>query len=145
MMKTKDDQSLHKHWLIPKINVPWDLKLNSGGRKRPVGKRAFGSRSSSKKGCVNASNCTTYRKNTSLEDNKKQYWITRLTLNCQIQKNVQNHYMTEGSTIFISFKVKTKRSARRRILTAWHRRFGEYCNSLDTKSTASGGMRLWKI
>lgn len=31
------------------------------------------------------------------------------------------------------------------VLTAVHRRLGEYCSSLETKSTASGGMRLWNI
>lgn len=31
------------------------------------------------------------------------------------------------------------------ILTAVDRRFGEYCSSLETRSTASGGVRLWKI
>lgn len=31
------------------------------------------------------------------------------------------------------------------ILTAVHRRLGEYCSNLETKSTASGGMRLWNI
>lgn len=30
-------------------------------------------------------------------------------------------------------------------LTAVHRRLGEYCRSLETRSTASGGMRLWNI
>lgn len=32
-----------------------------------------------------------------------------------------------------------------RILTAVHLRLGEYWRSLDTRSTASGGMRLWNI
>ena len=33
------------------------LKLKSAGKGRPFGRRAFGSRSSSKKGCAHASNC----------------------------------------------------------------------------------------
>lgn len=41
----------------------------------------------------------------------------------------------------ISFK-KPKNTVK---LTAVHRRFGEYCNSLETRSTASGGIRLWNI
>jgi len=36
---------------------PWDLKLKSGGRGRPLGRRVFGSLSSSKKGWMQASNC----------------------------------------------------------------------------------------
>jgi hypothetical protein len=36
--------------------IPWGLKLNSGGRKRPLGRRVFGSLSSSKNGWINASN-----------------------------------------------------------------------------------------
>lgn len=36
---------------------PLDLKLNSGGRNRPLGKRALGSRNSSKKGWIRASSC----------------------------------------------------------------------------------------
>jgi hypothetical protein len=30
-------------------------------------------------------------------------------------------------------------------LTAVDRRLGEYCNSLETRSTASAGILLWKI
>lgn len=37
--------------------IPRGLKLKSGGRKRPFGRRVFRSRSSSKKGWVKASNC----------------------------------------------------------------------------------------
>lgn len=37
--------------------IPWGLKLNSGGRKRPFGRRVFESRSSSKNEWPNASNC----------------------------------------------------------------------------------------
>jgi hypothetical protein len=60
------------------------LKLKRWGRERPFGNRAFGSRSSSKNGWINASN-------------------------------------------------------------AVHRRFGEYCRSRETRSTASDGILLWKI
>lgn len=63
LMKTKKDQSHINTIAYSKINIPWDLKLNSGGRNRPFGKREFGSRSSSKKGCVKASNYTTQSKN----------------------------------------------------------------------------------
>lgn len=62
----------------------WGLKLNNGGRKRPFGSRVLGSRSSSKKGWIKASNAVL-------------------------------------------------------------RRLGEYCSSLETRSTASGGIRLWNI
>jgi len=58
LMKIYDHQSTNTT-AYSKINIPWGLKLNSGGRKRPVGKRAFGSRSSSKKGWVKQSNCRT--------------------------------------------------------------------------------------
>lgn len=40
-----------------KSSLPWGLKLNNGGRKRPFGSRVLGSRSSSKKGWIKASNC----------------------------------------------------------------------------------------
>lgn len=42
---------------VDNVDLPWGLKLKSGGRKRPFGKRVFGSRSSSKNGWINASNC----------------------------------------------------------------------------------------
>jgi hypothetical protein len=38
-------------------SLPCGLKLNRGGSGRPLGKRQLGSRSSSKKGCTQASNC----------------------------------------------------------------------------------------
>lgn len=41
------------------LNSPWGLKLKSGGRGRPFGRRVFGSLNSSKKGWMQASNCST--------------------------------------------------------------------------------------
>jgi len=37
--------------------LPLDVKLNKGGKGRPFGKHAFGSRRSSKNGCAHAANC----------------------------------------------------------------------------------------
>lgn len=39
-----------------KSDLPWDLKLNKGGRGRPLGRRVLGSLSSSKNGWTQASN-----------------------------------------------------------------------------------------
>ena len=52
-----DRSSLSNSWIVP-WSLPWALKLNNGGRKRPLGRRVFGSRSSSKNGWIKASNCT---------------------------------------------------------------------------------------
>lgn len=54
MLNTIDKQGI---FCFKVIVIPWGLKLKSGGRKRPFGRRVFGSRSSSKKECVKASNC----------------------------------------------------------------------------------------
>lgn len=54
----------HQHMLIikyrhQKLRHTSCLKLNRGGNGRPFGRRALGSRSSSKKGWTHASNCRT--------------------------------------------------------------------------------------
>lgn len=38
----------------------------------------------------------------------------------------------------------TNQKGNRIELTAVQRRLGEYCNSLEARSIASGGIRLWK-
>lgn len=43
------------------LNLPWGLKLKSGGSGRPFGSRVLGSLSSSKKGWMQASNCNIKR------------------------------------------------------------------------------------
>jgi len=48
------------------MNLPLGLKLKRWGRERPFGKREFGSRSSSKNGWTNASNCQREKKQISL-------------------------------------------------------------------------------
>lgn len=52
------------------------LKLKRGGKGRPLGRRALGSRSSSKKECVHASNCS---KNNSQSMNRIANGKTRIT------------------------------------------------------------------
>jgi hypothetical protein len=98
---------------------PWAVKLNNGGSALPFGSETFGSRKSSKKGCAQASNLT---------NGKKVF--------CRIW--VRKFQISQGDYIVLWCPAGFS-------LTAVQRRFGEYWRSLETRSTASGGIRLWKI
>ena len=53
-MESSRNEEFNKTWEC----LPCGLKLNNGGRNLPLGSRVFGSRSSSKKGCIMASSCS---------------------------------------------------------------------------------------
>ena len=62
------------------------------------------------------------------------------------KQSLHEQYSTAPFYKLGGLKLELERPAKKsNILTAVHRKLGEYCSSLDTKSTASGGMRLWKI
>jgi hypothetical protein len=96
------------------VTLPWDLKLKRGGRGRPLGRRVFGSLNSSKNGCMQAS---IWRMIPWLEHTNYKVSV------CTIPSN----------------KIKWLCG-----LTAVHRRSGEYCRNLLTRSIASGGSFFWK-
>jgi hypothetical protein len=134
--------------------LPCGLKLKSGGNGRPLGKRQLGSRSSSKKGCTQASNCIQpnkiKRKLAPVRTKGLQYKLATI-LELQYQSTLTWSAWYDNSAPFhtrdIHFpstgKVKSVRKSQDRKQTALQRRFGEYWRSLETKSTASGGIRLW--
>lgn len=97
------------------VTLPWDLKLKRGGRGRPLGRRVFGSLNSSKNGCMQAS-------------------IWRMILRSE-------HIISHSISICTLWGNKNKWSCG---LTAVHRRSGEYCRNLLTRSIASGGSFFWK-
>lgn len=76
-----------------------------------------------------------------IEDKVKTHYI-------KLQRRRNNHYMKKQSSTAPFYKLgglklELERPAKKsNILTAVHRKLGEYCSSLDTRSTASGGMRL---
>jgi len=58
---------------------------------------------------------------------------------------MQKHLTQQASTRTQTSPENSICSNNAATLTAVDRRLGEYCNSLETRSTASAGILLWKI
>lgn len=114
---------------------PAGLKLKSGGSGRPLGSRVLGSRSSSKNGWMQASNLKKIKMQRYISLCHRSYCHVAKTSTVLLKAHSNNKNETTNRTWCI----------KRMELTAEYRKFGEYWSSLDTRSTASGGVLLWKI